>query len=407
MRTVCLISSAHVSANPRLVKEADALSEADYQVTVIAANVNRSSAILDRSVLKARRWQFIPVERGSLISYSVRTLTQRLVRWLLPRLRSPGLTLSTIAHHRLSHRLARAANSVAADLYIAHNLAALPAAFHAATRNGGRLGFDGEDFHVEEVDASQRDRGDQIARRVIEEKLLPRCDYLTCASPMIAAAYEKQYDVKMLPVLNVFPKTDAPTHQISRAERIPRSLYWFSQTIGRGRGLEKIIRALGHMADPAAFYLRGNPASGYKENLMKLAGEYQLQDKIHFLDPAMPDELVRLSQYYSIGLAPELNEPLNRAICLTNKIFVYLLAGLPILMSRTPAQIELSKELDNAVLLVDLNSPKDIAQALTTFLAGSDAEERARRKAWTLAQERYNWDVEKDKFLEHVSAALH
>jgi len=35
-KTVCLIGALHLSMNPRLVKEADALSEAGYQVIVIA-----------------------------------------------------------------------------------------------------------------------------------------------------------------------------------------------------------------------------------------------------------------------------------------------------------------------------------------------------------------------------------
>src|ERR1700675_250118 len=35
---VCLITPGHLATNPRIVKEADALSEAGYDVTVIAAD---------------------------------------------------------------------------------------------------------------------------------------------------------------------------------------------------------------------------------------------------------------------------------------------------------------------------------------------------------------------------------
>ena len=51
------------------------------------------------------------------------------------------------AMHYVVPELAHAAAAVAADLYIAHNLAALPAARHAARRHRGRLGFDAEDYH--------------------------------------------------------------------------------------------------------------------------------------------------------------------------------------------------------------------------------------------------------------------
>ena len=54
----------------------------------------------------------------------------------------------------------------------------------------------------------------------------------------------------------------------------------------------------------------------------------------------------------------------NRDICLTNKAFTYLLAGIPVLLSRTTAQSELAVELGDATELVDIYDTKGVAAAL-------------------------------------------
>jgi glycosyltransferase involved in cell wall biosynthesis len=93
-------------------------------------------------------------------------------------------------------------------------------------------------------------------------------------------------------------------------------------------------------------------------------------------------------------------------MALSNKIFTYLLAGVPVLLSRTPAHEQLAKDLGDATLLVDLSRPAETAREIETFLDDPGQQERARNSAWRLARERYNWDVEGMKFLQKVRNAL-
>ncbi|MEO0840080.1 MAG: hypothetical protein AAF063_14410, partial [Cyanobacteria bacterium J06643_5] len=93
--------------------------------------------------------------------------------------------------------------------------------------------------------------------------------------------------------------------------------------------------------------------------------------------------------------------------CLGNKIFTYLLAGIPVLMSSTPAQKELAKYLKSAALLIDIHQPQDIGTKLDNFFSNPENLKTARIQAQRLGREKYNWDLEKNKFLniiEHVLA---
>lgn len=404
-KRICLVSPGHFASNPRLVKEANALHAHGFQVRVVAGDYMTAIRPLDKTILSEAPWSWEQVGLGSRPSYVGRKLRQKLAQMVASTGWIPNLSLASWAHSTMSDRLAAAAASEPADLYIAHNLAALPAAAQAAQKHHAKLGFDAEDFHTGELEATPENKTEIAVRDRIERTLLPRCQHLTAASPGIAAAYAGRYGVSMESILNVFPLSEAPEFPgRQEGERIGSepSLYWFSQTIGFGRGIEPIISAMGQMQTPVHLHLRGIPLGNYAETLMQLAQEVGVSDRLHFLPPAPPSEMVRLAACHDLGLCLELTQPLNRAICLTNKIFTYLLAGLPVLMSKTPAQEEFYQQIPGAALLIDIHNPTAIAAALDGWFAHPVNLKNARATANKLGQEIYNWDVEQQKFLQVV-----
>jgi glycosyltransferase involved in cell wall biosynthesis len=288
-------------------------------------------------------------------------------------------------------------------------LQGLIAAASAARVHSARLGFDAEDSHVDELPATPKWHGRRAARELIERTFLPRCRHLTAAAPMIAEALRARYGVNAVSVLNVFPlheAPDTPCDPPSFNEKGPPTLYWFSQTIGPGRGLEAIIDALARMKTPAHLHLRGNPAKDYAETLRSRATHGGMADRLHLHEPGNPSEMARLAAAHDVGLALELTEPPHRAICLTNKAFTYLLAGIPALLSHTPAQDRLAPELGSAALSADLADPVGLGATLDAYFADPARQREARRTAWRLGQERFNWDMEQRTFLESVRRAL-
>jgi glycosyltransferase involved in cell wall biosynthesis len=298
---------------------------------------------------------------------------------------------------------------VKADLYIGRYLPALPAVAQAARIHRAKFGFDAEDSHVDELLDTPEHQNWRQAREEMERAYLPECSHLTAAAPLIADVYADRYGVRPLSILNVFPSREAPSHpertSHQKGEGRPK-LYWFSQTIGRGRGLEQILTAMARMDIPVELHLRGIPSRGYQELIEAHARQLGLQDRLVIHPPAPPAEMLRLASPYDIGLGLELCEPPHRALCLPNKIFSYLLAGVPVLLSRTPAQERLAGELSEAALLADLNDATGTAARLDAFLADAVRQQCARETAWRLGQERYNWDVEKHAFLDSVRRAL-
>ena len=93
-------------------------------------------------------------------------------------------------------------------------------------------------------------------------------------------------------------------------------------------------------------------------------------------------------------------------MCLGNKLFTYLLAGVPVVLSDTRAQQHLAPELGAAARVINLARAAEAARTIDGWLASPDQLEESRRAAWRLGEQRFNWDLEKEAFLASVDAAL-
>jgi hypothetical protein len=404
---ICLVTPGHVGSTPRLVKNADALSAAGYRVHVVAGRHFPPVDALDASLFREAKWTYSVVDMCGGIRVFARKLLRRFARrQLRTRHVSASLRLAARAHHAETIRLGRFASRVPAQLYLGHCLAGLPAAALAAKARGARYAFDAEDFHDgEEID----EPGERHARRILQSRLLPGCAFTTAASPMIAARYRELYGIDPTTLLNVFPLSEAPEKPFDPppvSSSRPARFYWFSQTIGPGRGLEAILAVVVRMRTPVELRLRGFVQPDYAAHLRELARGAGRGVSIEFLPPAPPAEMTRLAADADLGLSLEQTTPIIRDLCLTNKIFVYLLAGLPQLLSHTSAQAAFARELGSAALAAELGRVDDVAHVLDAFLSDPARIAESRRTAWKLGRSRYNWDLEQTVLLKTVAPHL-
>jgi glycosyltransferase involved in cell wall biosynthesis len=385
-----------------LVKEADALSEAGYDVHVICTHWSSWADKTDKELFQARSWSSCRSVGGHPIESPAEYVWTRIRHGLSRRTVKHGLKFAQKwALSRGSADLARAAKETTADLYIAHNVGALAPAVDAAATHQSLVGFDIEDFHsaMNPVSMSPADKG---LIESLERKYLPRCDYLTASSPGIAQAYADKYDLKLpVTILNVFPLSHRPSELRTNRAGNPMTVYWFSQTIGEHRGLESIVRALGLLSDcEIELHLRGQLQSGFQNRLFRFANNCGLNaEKIVFHNPAPPDQMVRLSSQYDIGVALEPRDGLNGELCISNKLFTYLIAGNAIIATDTVGQKSIVDSLGSAGFCFAEADVVGMASQLKHWYTNRESLEHSRKDAWHWATVLFNWDLEKQKFL--------
>jgi glycosyltransferase involved in cell wall biosynthesis len=92
----------------------------------------------------------------------------------------------------------------------------------------------------------------------------------------------------------------------------------------------------------------------------------------------------------------------NRTICLTNKLFTYLLAGTPFVATDTPGQRPVVDALPKVAQSYGPGATDEFVDAVTTLFGRNGL----RDAALTAARNRYRWDVEKRHFLDVVASVV-
>lgn len=400
----------HLSSNPRVVKEADALSAAGYKVAVIAPDYTTWGREADKE-FDYRAWKIVDRPQFGPLSPRPARLVELARRAIAGvAVRNLGIEHPALLHaawHPVSSRLITAAKRQPAALYIGH-LAGLPAAAIAAAHHGGRYAFDAEDFHPGDLPNEPEHAVANRMVRLIEGRYLPECAYVTAASPGIADAYAAEYGIaRPTVILNTFPKSRAPAAWTPAGSTEPSpSIYWFSQTIGAGRGIECAISAVARAAARPHLYLRGTLVQGFRDHLETLARTAGVMDRLHILAPALPHQMVALAAQFDVALSGETGFSPNNRIALGNKLFTYLLAGIPILMSDSPAHQMIAPDMGEAAMLFPIEDAAALANAIDTFLLDKCALARSRHAAWALGQDRFNWDVDAERLVETVRRTL-
>ena len=393
-----------------MLKAADALYGAGYRVRVVSTRHTPWATAADRAVRASRSWEWTVVDYQRSSARVRQAITG--ARFHLARAATRALgpdfvpaAVAVRAYSRAHDELVRAIAAAPADFVYGGTTGALAAVAQAAARLDVPYALDLEDFHSGELAGPDGELDNALAETV-ERRVLAGASFLTAGSPMIADAYQQKYGVRPRAIHNTFPMQFS--HD-AREGRGPLRLYWFSQTLGPGRGLEDVIEGAGRADIEVELHLRASPVPQYLDVLRGLQRRVARRLTIWHHEPGAPDEMVALAQPYDFGLSPEEPTVPNRRLCLCNKIFTYLAAGVPVLLSRTPAQTELARDLGPAACSYAFGDVDEIA-AILRRLAGNDGVRLlARCAARAAAIRRWHWEHPEDRgaLLERVAAVVH
>ncbi|QIL40662.1 glycosyltransferase family 4 protein [Pedobacter sp. HDW13] len=406
MKRVLLITSGQPSLNPRLVKEADALADAGYHVTVLYQYWNAWGTALDEELFPKKEWKAIRVNGDPVKQKTVYWLTRGIHKAARKMIRLVGLnpTIVIFALSRGTYGLTNKAKTIVADLYIAHNLAALPAAVKAASIHRAKCGFDAEDMHRYETHS--KDLNFRLVK-FVEEKYFPKTDYLSTSSPQIAKKYQELFPALTFhPILNVFPKNSFTNRAASSQ---PLKLFWFSQNVGLSRGLQDAIRSLKILEGfKIEFHILG-----FLSNTVKIVLDELIQSlafanppRINFHQPIASSKLAEFASQFNIGLATEPGFSINNHLALSNKLFTYLQAGLATVVTETIAQKEFINDHPSIGASYEIGNVQQLAEILLNYIQNPALLVQHQNEAYHLFEATLNWDEESEKFIAIVNKTL-
>lgn len=403
---ICLIGAANPSNNPRLLREADLLSQR-HEVRVVCQGSSRAAAEADARLLACRSWRlqrvdFPRADWGPSDAFSPQWLRSVLIRG---RRRFAEEAFHCIRTTKLAEygvctcypELRQLAAAEHADWFIAHTQPALPIAAAATRRWNAKLGFDCEDLLTE--------TGDKFceANRLIEQKYLGQCDYITATSNAMADHLAKSYNIPPPVVLyNVFPLSlvDGIVPPAQRERHPKLRLHWVSQTIGPDRGLQDAFEACAGLAGQVEIHLRGQVSEHHRREMTALAERWGVARCVNFHPVVDRDELFRAMAEYDVGLALERPQNRNYGLTVTNKIFSYMLAGLALAATDIPGQREVMDQAPGAGFLYPAGDAKCLQVIFENWIKNREPLRQAQQAAWDAVRARFCWDLEQRKFLD-------
>jgi hypothetical protein len=409
---ICISVSGHLSGCPRMVKAATALADAGYEVHVVSTSHISRLREYDASLAASQAWTWESVDWGRDVNQLLWLRTGVAHRFAIAATTAVSaervpVNLAACAYARPHAQLLARLKAIDADLYYGGAGGGIAAAALAARHRGVGYAIDVEDFHSAEMASGALGRNRAALVNRIERDVLPGARFVTAGSAAIADAYRRRHRVPVTAVCNTFPLPPRPPGLAPRSSG-PLRLYWFSQTIGGGRGLEDVIRAIGASRLDAELHLRGTSANGYVDGLRLFALSNAPRLKLHIHAPAPPQQMIDLCAGYDVGLAVEPGTSENNALALSNKALTYVLAGLPVVITDTPGHRPLIDTLRRAAIVYQPGDIAELASALTHIATDGGWHSNARADAWQAALSRWHWEHQADRgtLLSSVAAAL-
>jgi glycosyltransferase involved in cell wall biosynthesis len=230
---------------------------------------------------------------------------------------------------------------------------------------------------------------------LLEKMFVPLFDYVIYTTAIVGERYNRM----KVPAGQI---ENYPKIELSEAfKKNPQKNVIYLGAMTKIRGIIELIKAFAVISKKYPrwrLYMVGkaSPPSFGKE-IEELISELALRENIKLIPWVPYEEKERFSSEASIGIVTYLPYS-NNTSCLPNKLFEYMLVGLPVIASNFPLYREVVDG-NNCGLIVDPSKPEEIAEAIEYLIKHPEEARKMGENGREAVLEKYNWEKESKKLL--------
>lgn len=268
-----------------------------------------------------------------------------------------------------------------ADIYHAHDMTALPASYLAACVRRKPLVFDAHEWPLNELDGTEKRWLLALSTRLLSI-ILHRCAGIITVSSPIAQDICHRFHVAHVSLVRNILAYQAPLNS-NKLRHYPgvnaeKHIVLYQGNLQEDRGLDTLIRAAAYLQEDNHIVLMGKGIGTTQVQLEALIADEGVADRVKILPPAPYASLLEWTASADMGVI--INSPdhsFNVRMSLPNKLFEYLMAGLPVLASPLDAVAEVIRSYDVGHVLQSL-TPAEVGATINSLLA-----DRATLSRWS------------------------
>ena len=280
------------------------------------------------------------------------------------------------------------------DVLLSNDLDTLTANFLVSRLKRKPLVYDSHEYFTEVPELINRPKVQRIWEW-LEQKMVPKIKYAYTVCGSIAKIYEEKYGTSFTVVRNIPVALNNPKEKILQKE-FPEKMILYQGAVNIGRGLEQAILSM-KFIEGAKLIIAGD--GDIKSQLEKLVKTENLQNKVKFTGRLLLEELVQLTPQANLGLSIEEDLGLNYRYALPNKLFDYIQAQVPVLVTNLPEMIAIVNQYQIGEITFSLE-PEGLAEKIKTALFNTE-----KRNEWLknlkVAAKELTWEKE-EKVIQEI-----
>ncbi len=282
-----------------------------------------------------------------------------------------------------------------ADIYFAEDFYTLPFVTIIAKARRAKVYYNSRELYAFLGGLRKRPYLQSIVK-FIEKIFIRKADLVLTTGEMDSEFLEKFYSIKNTLVIRNIPLLQEPSEKIDFRKIYgigeEKVILLYQGVLLEGRGIPVIMRAMVSLPQTVLVLLGDGEQ---KNNFKSMSEKLNISDRVIFAGTFSQTQLINYTAAADIGLSLIENISVSYYHALPNKLFEYIMAGLPVLCSNLPQMKKIVEEY-RVGEAISIEDDKMVAAALKRFTEDKQLL-NSYKKNCSAAAAQLNWQAEYER----------
>ncbi len=278
------------------------------------------------------------------------------------------------------------------DYYFAEDVYTLPIVQFWTGLYSGKLIYDSRELYPFLAGLREKSTNQKIIA-AIEKRYIYEADKILVTGKMDAEFLEEYYNVNNILLLRNLPKYTKQLKPVNIMEKLSlpenAKIIIYQGVILEGRGIKLTIDAIKNLPE-WHFVILGD--GEFRDEFQSYSEKICVSNRVHFLGFISQEELLNYSSAADLGMALIENLSKSYYYALPNKLFEYIMAGTPVMVSNLPQMREVVENYNVGIVAEDW-TPETISKELQKISSGEIDLKKLKANCRNAAQT-LNWENE-------------